>query len=42
MGQTARPAIETLLGARIYLDLWVKVTARWYDREELLARLYPD
>ena len=42
MGQTARPAIETHLGARVYLDLWVKVTARWYDREELLARLYPD
>lgn len=42
MGQTARPAIETLLRARVYLDLWVKVTSRWYDREELLARLYPD
>lgn len=42
MGQAARPAIETLLGARVYLDLWVKVTSRWYDREELLARLYPD
>ena len=42
MGQTARPAIETLLGARVYLDLWVKVTSRWYDRDELLARLYPD
>ena len=42
MGQSARPSIETLLGARVYLDLWVKVTARWYEREELLARLYPD
>ena len=42
VGRTARPGIETLLGARVYLDLWVKVTSRWYDREELIARLYPD
>jgi GTP-binding protein Era len=42
VGRTARPEIEALLKARVYLDLWVKVTSRWYDREELLARLYPD
>jgi GTP-binding protein Era len=42
IGQSARPAIERLLGARVYLDLWVKVTSRWYNREDLLARLYPD
>jgi len=42
MGRTARPGIERLLGARVYLDLWVKVTARWYYREELITRLYPD
>ena len=42
IGQNARPAIEALLGQRCYLDLWVKVTPRWYDREELFARLYPD
>lgn len=42
VGRTARPDIEALLGARVYLDLWVKVTSRWYDREELIARLYPD
>jgi GTP-binding protein Era len=42
VGQNARPAIEALLGQRCYLDLWVKVTPRWYDREELIVRLYPD
>jgi len=42
VGQNARPAIEALLGQRIFLDLWVKVTPRWYEREELIARLYPD
>jgi GTPase Era involved in 16S rRNA processing len=30
------------MGTRVYLDLWVKVTPRWYDREELIARLYPE
>lgn len=42
LGQHARPAIEALLGRRVFLDLWVKVTPRWYDREELITRLYPD
>lgn len=42
IGQAARPGIESLLGQRVYLDLWVNVTPRWYEREELLARLYPD
>jgi GTP-binding protein Era len=42
VGQNARPPIEALLGQRCYLDLWVKVTPRWYDREELIVRLYPE
>lgn len=42
IGQAARPGIEALAETRIYLDLWVKVTPRWYDRDELIARLYPE
>jgi GTP-binding protein Era len=42
VGRTARPGVEALMGTRVYLDLWVKVTPRLYEREELIARLYPE
>jgi GTP-binding protein Era len=29
IGQMARPQIETLVGTRVYLELWVKVRPKW-------------
>jgi GTPase len=39
IGQAARLSIEELLGARAYLELWVKVRPRWRKRDEELRRL---
>ena len=39
IGQAARPEIETLVGTRVYLELWVKVYEKWRRRENLLRRL---
>ncbi len=39
LGATARRRIESLLGQRVYLDLWVKVLPRWRKSPELLRRL---
>jgi GTP-binding protein Era len=39
IGQRARPDIETLLNARVYLDLWVKVRAKWRKNENELRWL---
>ena len=36
IGALARADIETLLGNRVYLDLWVKVKKDWRDREGVL------
>ena len=36
IGARARTDIETLLGNRVYLDLWVKVKKDWRDREGVL------
>ena len=36
IGALARTDIETLLGNRVYLDLWVKVKKDWRDREGVL------
>jgi GTP-binding protein Era len=42
VGQAARESIETLLGTRVYLDLWVKVRPKWRSNDEELRRLgYP-
>ena len=38
-GTRARREIETLLGRRVHLDLWVKVKAGWSDDEQALNRL---
>lgn len=42
IGQAARPAVERLLGTRAYLDLWVKVSEGWREREDLIRRFYPE
>jgi GTPase len=39
IGQHARPAIEALLGHRVFLELRVKVRPRWRRDETLLERL---
>ena len=36
IGALARADIETLLGNRVYLDLWVKVKKDWRDRDGVL------
>ena len=38
IGERARPAIEDLLGTRIFLRLWVKVQAGWRKDEAALRR----
>ena len=38
-GTGARRAIETLLGRRVHLDLWVKVKTGWSDDEQALNRM---
>ena len=39
IGSAARKELETELGARVFLDLQVKVRARWRRDEGLLDRL---
>ncbi|MEA3335064.1 MAG: GTPase Era [Chloroflexota bacterium] len=39
IGQAARPEIETMVGTRVYLDLWVKVWENWRKREDRLRWL---
>jgi GTPase len=39
IGQAARPAIEELVGTRVYLELWVKVWEKWRTRDGMLRRL---
>ncbi len=38
IGTRARVAIEKLLGRKVYLELWVKVSAEWTRSHESLAR----
>lgn len=43
IGTLAREDLEEFLGAPVYLDLWVKVKARWREREgSLQSLLYRD
>jgi len=37
VGSLARSDIERLIGARVYLQLWVKVREDWADDEQSLA-----
>jgi GTP-binding protein Era len=39
IGQSARREIQDLLGTRVYLELWVKVTKKWRKDEQELRRL---
>ena len=39
IGERARREIETLLGARVFLKLWVKVRPKWRQSEDELRRL---
>ena len=39
IGRAARGEIERMLGARVYLELWVKVRKRWRRDERELRRL---
>jgi len=39
IGQKARQEIESLLGTKVYLELWVKVLKNWRKREGMLRRL---
>ena len=36
IGALARKDIETLLGAKVFLDLWVKVKKDWRNRDNVL------
>ena len=38
IGRQAREDIESLLGNKVYLDLWVKVKADWRNRENILRQ----
>ena len=39
VGTRARREIETMLGRRVHLELWVKVKAGWSDDEQALNRM---
>jgi hypothetical protein len=39
IGERARREIEVLLGARVFLKLWVKVRPKWRQSKEELRRL---
>jgi len=41
IGTRARREIEALLRSRVYLDLWVKTSKGWRDRDDLVRRFYP-
>jgi GTP-binding protein Era len=38
IGMQARPAVEQLLGRKIYLDLHVKVRPKWRQNDAMLER----
>lgn len=42
IGASSRAAAESLLGRRIFLDLWVAVTPDWREKPALIRRLYPE
>ena len=39
VGEEARQEIETMLGGKVFLQLWVKVKAKWCDDERALQQL---
>ena len=38
-GQEAREEIQNLIGAPVFLDLWVKVTKDWKNKDYILREL---
>ena len=42
IGRRARLDVEALLQSRVYLDLWVKTSKGWREREELIKAFYPE
>ncbi len=42
IGRRARAEIEALLGRRVYLDLWVKTSKDWRERDEMIRAFYPE
>ncbi len=36
IGSRARADIERILGSKVFLELWVKVSENWTDRENLI------
>ncbi len=42
IGERARREIEGVVASRVYLDLWVKTTERWRDRDNLIKAFYPE
>jgi GTP-binding protein Era len=39
VGKGARQRCEALLGRKVHLELWVRVTPDWYDREDRLREI---
>lgn len=39
IGKSARQDIEKLLGSKVFLELWVKVSKNWREKENLLRRM---
>lgn len=39
VGQNARKRIEELVGKQVHLELWVRVTPRWYESESQLKEM---
>ena len=39
VGRAARPEIEMLLGAKVFLDLWVKVKKDWRNSTNAIRQL---
>ncbi|HEU4798510.1 MAG TPA: GTPase Era [bacterium] len=42
IGRRARAEIEVLLRRRLYLDLWVKTSKDWRQRDEMIRAFYPE
>jgi GTP-binding protein Era len=42
IGQRARREIEAILHTHVYLDLWVKTSKGWRERDDLVKALYPE
>ncbi|MDY4679243.1 MAG: KH domain-containing protein, partial [Dialister sp.] len=38
-GQEAREEIQSLIGAPVFLDLWVKVSKDWKNKDYILREL---